>query len=107
MYLLISTGCARTLDPRARNMPPGLEIDAGDKIEKREPRSQCRRQMFNEILALIARLRVPPALHDEGCGQMRRPTVQGAARRTHSNKFQHHGGNRSFRGSVERPCGAQ
>jgi hypothetical protein len=28
---------------------------------------------------------------------MRRPTVQGAARRTHSNKFQYHGGNRSFR----------
>jgi hypothetical protein len=32
---------------------------------------------------------------------MQRPTVQGAARRTHSNKFQCHGGNRSFR-SVNR-----
>jgi hypothetical protein len=46
------------------------------------------RQMFNEIQSLIARLRAPTM--NGGCGQMRRPTVQGAARRTHSEKFRHH-----------------
>jgi hypothetical protein len=38
---------------------------------------------------------------------MRRPTVQGAARRTHYAKFQYHGANRLFGGSAEHRCGAQ
>jgi len=66
------------------------------------------RQMFNEILSLIARLRRRLRQHDGGCGRMRRPTVQGAARRTHGNKFRHHQSPTGrFGGSAEHPCGAQ
>jgi hypothetical protein len=39
---------------------------------------------------------------------MRRPTVQGAARRTHSNKFRHHeAATDRFGRSAEHPCGPQ
>jgi hypothetical protein len=66
------------------------------------------RQMFDEILSLIAGGGRRPRQHDGGCGQMRRPTVQGAARRIHSNKFrQHESPTGRFGGSAEHPCGAQ